>query len=258
LDLPEERTLKGNGIVRFARCALVWNTREKDDRLRDTLLFRQTSRKKYDQAPDDALVRRLVSIATTSHVRLVKLTAAQAKQAIWLNQRAVFDDMFDEPVRRELDHWLRYSSVEKEAKRDGLSYDCMELNGRLMKYSVTHPRILRAPGIAPVVKRYYLRTMADKSSIFYMLAPFGNEQEAFDVGVTIMKLWKEVAAAGNYLHPFGTIMSNQAAHRDFLRLVRVTKESRDNSYLVFIFRCGMSERPAPSLRLPCYQHLIME
>lgn len=258
LELPKENDLRGEGVVLFGRCRLLWDAVEPNARLHETLLFRQTSRKKYYEAPSNDLAGNIIKIAADNHTQLVELSPVQTKQAIWLNQRAVFDDMFDEPVRRELNHWLRYSQVEKQAKKDGLSYDCMELNGSLMKYIVNHPGILRAPGIAKLIRQYYLRTMADASRVFYMLAPFGSEQAAFDAGIAIMKIWKEVAAAGDYLHPFGTIMSNHDAHCDFLRLANVADESREHSYLVFIFRCGKSKKPAPSLRLPYDQHLIME
>src|SRR6185437_4109581 len=117
--------------------------------------------------------------AAQEDMRLNKLSKQQAQQAIWLNQRAVFDDMFDKAVSQELDHWLRYSKQEKESKRDGLSYDCMEINGSLMKTAVHHPGVLRFPGLSPIIKQYYLRTMSDNSDVFYMMAPFGNGQHAF-------------------------------------------------------------------------------
>ena len=182
---------------------------------------------------------------------------AQARQAVWLNQRAVFDDMFDEPVRRELDHWLRYTKQEKESHKDGLSYDCMELSGKLMKRIVARPGILRMPVISRVIKQYYLRTMSDSSDVFYMMAPFATGKQAFIIGTVIMRIWKTVSEAGCYLHPFGTIMSNHAAHKDFLELAGVDDESRTKRYLVFIYRCGKSERPVRSLRLPYKEHLLM-
>ncbi len=256
--LPSEKELHGNGTILFARCRVDWNGAKKDMRLQQTLRFRQTSRKKYYEGPSVELVDCIQRIASDNRMRLSELDAAQAVQAIWLNQRAVFDDLRDEPLRRELDHWLRYTQAEKQHKKDGLAYDCMELNGRFMKYTVDHPGILRAPGISQFLKQYYLRTMKDASSVFYMMAPFGSEQNAFDVGMVIMKIWKEVAEAGDYLHPFGTIMSNHAAHGDFLRLIGEDHESRERSYLVFIFRCGKSKPPIPSLRLPYTEHLIME
>ena len=90
-----------------------------------------------------------------------------------------------------------------------------------------------------------------------MLAPFRTEQESFEVGMSIMKLWYEVSEAGEYLHPFGTIMSNEAAHHDFLSLAGISNETRDENYLVFIFRLGISEPPVPSMRIPWQAHLLM-
>lgn len=255
-DLPKEKDLKGEGLVKVAECKINWNYSQPDDRLQTALLNRQTSRKKYYEDVSDETARELQALSA-SDMRLHRLSKDQTRQAIWLNQRAVFDDMFNESVRRELDHWLRYSQVEKEAKKDGLAYDCMELNGFIMKYIVNHPKILHLPGLSALLKRYYLRTMTDASSVFYLMAPFRTERQAYKVGETVMELWELVNERGYYLHPFGTIMSNEAAHEDFIVLAGEGHESRDN-YLVFIFRCGKSHKPVPSLRLPVSQHLLME
>ncbi|MEK7594587.1 MAG: hypothetical protein AAB436_03050 [Patescibacteria group bacterium] len=258
LDLPKEGELKGEGIVKFASCDLTWGDGQTDEALIQALNFRQTSRKKYYEGVDQNLSDEVIKLASDHTMTLRKLDKQQTKQAVWLNQRAVFDDMFDDPVREELNHWLRYSQKQKQAMRDGLAYDCMEISGRLMKFTVDHRRILRAPGISKLIQQYYLRTMTDSSDVFYMMAPFATEQHAFDIGTVIMKVWERFASKGYYLHPFGTIMSNHAAHQDFLKLVGVTQESRDESYLVFIFRGGKSEPPVPSLRIPINEHLIME
>ncbi|HEX5744551.1 MAG TPA: hypothetical protein VFX84_03840 [Candidatus Saccharimonadales bacterium] len=258
LHLPEESDLHGTGLVRFATCYVRWHSQEPDDGLFHALGFRQTSRKKYKEGVSRELAEEVARIAADEHMELQHLSDKQAQQAIWLNQRAVFDDMSDEAVRRELDHWLRYTRQEKEKKKDGLAYDCMELNGRLMKRIVDHPAILKAPVISWLLKQYYLRTMSDSSDVFYVMAPFANGEQAFNVGTVIMRIWKTVAEAGRYLHPFGTIMSNRAAHKDFLELAGVRHESRSDSYLVFIYRCGKSERPVRSLRMPYREHLLME
>ncbi len=100
--------------------------------------------------------------------------------------------------------------------------------------------------------------MTDKSEVFYMLAPFKTEQDSFNVGVEIMKLWIKIASEHEYIHPFGTIMSNHDAHKDFAKLAGITDESRENGYLVFIFRLGISDPPVPSLRIPHDKHLRME
>jgi hypothetical protein len=256
LDLPTLQTIKGEGLVRFATCRITFGAQQADQALLNTLLFRQTSRRKYYQGVDEALSQRMIAIAAEKQFTLVKMNPADTHQAIWLNQRAVFDDMFDDAVRHELDHWLRYNKAEKEVKKDGLAYDCMELNGSVMKFIVKHYKILRLPGVGGLLKRYYLRTMSDKSDVYYLQTPFSTEQEAFDVGVAIMRIWEAVAANGYYLHPFGTIMSNLAAHDDFLKLAHIEHEDIHQNFLVFIYRCGKSEKPHPSLRIPIAEHLL--
>jgi hypothetical protein len=258
LKLPKQSELKGVGLVKVATCTLEWETHSVDDGLIRILNERQTSRKKYYEDVDKQTAEAIADCAQDNRTIVKRLSKDQTKQAIWLNQRAVFDDMFDEPVRQELNHWLRYSRQQKESKKDGLAYDCMELNGGLMKRIVDHPRVLKTPGLSSIIKRYYLRTMTDSSSVFYMLAPFDKEFDAYRVGEDVMRIWKLVAQKGYYLHPFGTIMSNKQAHQDFLKLAGVEDESRQDKYLVFIFRCGKSSKPVPSLRIPVNEHLLME
>jgi hypothetical protein len=256
LDLPPVANLHGAGEAKFATCTIDFGLHAPDEELRSTILFRQTSRRKYFEGLNDTLSNRTIEIATEMGMRLVKMNRPDTHQAIWLNQRAVFDDMFDDAVRHELDHWLRYSEAEKEAKRDGLAYDCMELNGRAMRFIVRHYKILRMPGVSTLLKRYYLRTMSDNSDAFYLQTPFSTEQEAFNVGLAVMKIWHAIAAEGYYLHPFGTIMSNLAAHQDFLRLAHIEHEDKRENFLVFIYRAGKSEKPHSSLRIPVNDHLL--
>ena len=256
LQLPVQETLRGSGSVQFASFWVKFGTSEPDKPLHETLLYRQTSRKKYTTGLDAALSERTIGIAEQKHMQLFKMDKSGSHQAIWLNQRAVFDDMFDDAVRKELDHWLRYSKVEKETKKDGLAYDCMELSGSAMKFIVRHYKILRMPGVSGLLKRYYLRTMSDNSDAFYLLTPFSTEQEAYDVGVAIMQIWEAIAAQGYYLHPFGTIMSNLAAHDDFLKLARIEHEDIHKNFLVFVYRAGKSEAPHRSLRIPVREHLL--
>jgi len=254
--LPKESELRGEGLVPFAQATVKWDASTPDGALQGVLEARQTSRKKYFEGPDAVTAKELETIAAEESMSLVQLDAKATQQAIWLNQRAVFDDLFDEPVRQELNHWLRYSKAEKETKRDGLSYDCMQINGGAMKYVVNHPKLLRTPGIGPILKQYYLRTMKDSSSVFYMLAPFQTEEQSYEIGRVVMRIWKRVAEKGYSLHPFGTIMSNVAAHKDFAQIAGIEHESREKSYLVFIFRMGKSKPAVRSERIPYQEHLL--
>jgi hypothetical protein len=254
--LPKVQELHGAGQVKFAECRIEWDVLEINQQDLDAIHFRRTSRKKYYQGITPALSDNIIKTASAHGMTLVQLPKQQGKQAIWLNQRAVFDDMFDEPVRQELDHWLRYTQAQKQSKKDGLAYDCMELNGHVLKYIVGHPRILRLPVISWIIKQYYLHTMKDASDVFYMMAPFQTKEDALQVGKVIMKIWMSISAEGYYLHPFGTIMSNHAAHQDFLKLAGEMHESRITAYLSFIFRAGKSDTPVSSLRIPIKEHLV--
>jgi len=256
MQLPRLTDLHKDGLLLFATCTIEASSSAPNKKMLRALRFRQTSRKKYNEGLNDNLSERTIEIAGRHHMELVKMDRSGTHQAIWLNQRAVFDDMFDDPVRLELNHWLRYSRKEKEAKMDGLAYDCMELNGRVMKFIIKHYKILHMPGISSLLKKYYLRTMSDNSDAYYLLTPFSSEQESFEVGQAVMEIWAEIAAEGYYIHPFGTIMSNAAAHRDFLELAHIEQEDIHKNFLVFIYRAGKSEKPNTSMRIPVNNHLL--
>lgn len=235
---------------------IEWGTASSDEALLAALRFRQTSRKKYQAGVSGEEIAALKASVPSSQ-SLEFLNAHDAHQAIWLNQRAVFDDMFDPAVRNELAHWLRFSHAEKVTKRDGLSYDCMELNGPVLSFITKHYKILHWPIVAPLLERYYLRTMRDESSVGYLLSPFMHEQQAYDIGRTVMDIWIELSRRGKYLHPFGTIVSNEQAHTDFAQLIGLASETREQNYIVFIFRAGVSTEPVHSERLPI-EHLYKD
>lgn len=254
-QLPNRDALRGGGHTPFAHIQIAWNSDTPDTKLEHTLRSRQTSRKKYRSGLASALQKSLQHLASTHDMSLSIAPDKLARDIIWLNQRAVFDDMFLPPVRKELDHWLRYSHAEKIAKQDGLSYDCMELSGSMLKFVVRHYRILRLPILSWLIKQYYIRTMQDTSTVGYLQAPFRTEHDAFNIGQTILTMWLTLTEPGNYLHPFGTIVANEQAHRDFLSLTHTTDET-DENFVVFIFRAGTSDPPIRSERIPYAAHLI--
>jgi hypothetical protein len=205
--------------------------------LEEAIRFRQTSRKKYSSGLTDG----------------EKETAKHLAQ----RQRAVFDDMFNPAARAELMHWLRFTHEEKVAKRDGLSYDCMELSGSALRFVCRNYRALRWPIVAPLLKRYYLRTMKDDSTVLYVSGAFVRPADAYAIGQFISNFWLDLSKNGAYLHPFGTIVANDEAHAEFVRLVEHGGEDRASNYVVFICRAGRSEPPVRSERLDL-THILEE
>lgn len=257
LNLPDQARMNSGELLDCGTVTVAFNTRQPNEILKNAIITRQTSRKKYTTPLTAEEKEQLHILNTTQGFDLEFLDDYAGHQTIWLNQRAVFDDMFNEPVRQELDHWLRYSESEKNQKQDGLAYDCMELSGGLLKFMVKHYRLLRWPVISTLLKQYYLRTMKDKSTVGYLLAPFSSEEESYRIGRYMIDAWIEMTKAGKYLHPFGTIVSNSEAHADFVKLIGLQNETKDSNYVVFIFRAGASPKPVESLRIPYEKHLYV-
>jgi hypothetical protein len=255
LSLPPLDSMAKPG--RSLECGVItikWNSKAPDDNVKSALEFRQTSRKKYSKGLSSELQEKLINLTDTTPLQLKFVSPKLATDVIWLNQRAVFDDMFDGPVRKELAHWLRTSHAEKIEKKDGLSYDCMEMNGPLLRFILKHYRILRWPVVSKVLQSYYTRTMSDSSTVGYVEAPFETPNDSYMVGRLVTEIWHELSKQQYYLHPFGTVVSNNAAHADFLQLLHASDEQRSKNYVTFIFRAGHSATPHASERLPM-EHL---
>ncbi len=256
--LPKVGDMAADTSLECARFTIELNTNEPDTVLGNAITHRHTSRKKYTDGLSEPQKLKLEMMAQTYNMKTAFLEKAAAQQAIWLNQRAVFDDMFDDAVRNELKKWIRFDLKEKQEKKDGLAYDCMQLDGNALKFIFSNYKLLRAPGISWVLKQYYLRTMKDNSDVGYVLAPFVTEEQAYQIGRYIIDAWLDLSKENFYLHPFGTIVSNDQAHKDFCQIAGITDESRDSKYIVFIFRAGKSSEPIMSERLDIESHLYKE
>ncbi len=255
---PDDEGMRQPGLLHCGQLRLQYGTVEADSELETAIRFRQTSRRKYHAGLTGNEKAAASTLATPHGLTATFLEEAQAHQAVWLNQRAVFDDMFNIEVREELLHWLRFNQREKSEKRDGLAYDCMELRGGMLKFVCDHYRFLRWPVVAPLLKEYYLRTMQDKSSVGYVRSAFSTPQDAYTIGRYITELWLLLSRERAYMHPFGTIVSNEQAHADFVRLAGIETEERGAAYVVFVFRAGRSDVPVRSERLMPATHLSKE
>lgn len=255
LTLPDQTQMAQPSPLSCGKLLVTYDVAQPDNNLQTAILSRQTSRKKYTAGISEQEKQAVQNVADQYGLSAQFVPPDQARQVIWLNQRAVFDDMFDPDVRGELNHWFRYNAAEKIEKQDGLAYDCMELSGSAMRFAVKHYKMLHWPIVAPIVQRYYTRTMMDSSSVGYVTAPFQTEQQGYAIGQCIMDIWMDLTKAGHYLHPFGTIVSNDKAHADFCKVVGLQKETRDANYVSFIFRAGASEKPVESERVPVAKHM---
>jgi hypothetical protein len=251
INLPEQCEMASGKLLFCGTIRIRYDALASQPEKARLLHRRQTSRKKYTAGLSEEQIEQIKRLAAKPNQFVTILPREIGRQTIWLNQRAVFDA----PVRNELHHWLRYTKEEKDAKRDGLAYDCMELSGSALRFVVDHYRVLHWPIVSQALKQYYSRTMVDESTVGYLTAPFTTEKEAYDIGRSIIDIWLELSIFGAYLHPFGTIVSNEKAHRDFLDLVSFDDETRSN-YVVFIFRAGFSDQPVESDRIAVSNHLF--
>jgi len=62
-----------------------------------------------------------------------------------------------------------------------------------------------------------------------------------------MRIWLELTEAGVYLHPFGSVITNERAHREFCELVG---EAERAGMAWMLFRLGYSREPPRAYRQP--------
>ncbi len=258
INLPKVNQMASGKKLQLGDIEFKLGKNKPDKVLHEALLFRQTSRKKYSSGLSNEEKEYVTKTAKKYGMRGDFLSADGSQKTIWLNQRAVFDDMFEPKVREELMHWMRFDHKEKIEKKDGLSYDCMELSSGMLKFIFKHYKILRWPILRNVLQKYYLRTMKDSSSVGYIESPFKTEEDAYKVGMYITEIWTELSKENYYLHPFGTIVTNDMAHKDFLEVAGIKSEMLESNYVVFIFRAGKSPKPVKSERLAVQGHLVQK
>jgi hypothetical protein len=254
-DLPDESQMMTTAQLHCGSFQLRKND-SPNEQLKDAILFRQTSRRNYDEGLTLDEQNDLTRLADRMGLSANFLSREDGIKTAWLNQRAVFDDMFNPAVREELRHWMRFDRREKLRKKDGLAYDCMELGGSSLKFIFKYYKVLRWPVVRNLLKKYYMRTMRDASTVGYVTSPFVTEEDAYKIGRFIINAWLELSKKGKYLHPFGTIVSNDQAHADFLTIAGIANESVQENYVSFIFRAGHSNPPVRSERIEHEQHLL--
>ncbi len=142
------------------------------------ILDRHTSRLPYDGAPVPAtLVGEMqAEAARRGHRFETRNDAAAVNWVIELNRQALFHDMENAPVRRELVHWLRFGEREEEITRDGLSARCLGFSARLLRSFFTHPGFWTLPGIKQVIGAFYKRSMTGVGTIGWLRGPLRHDR----------------------------------------------------------------------------------
>ncbi|MDO7852631.1 nitroreductase family protein [Hymenobacter convexus] len=215
---------------------------------RELLKQRRTSRLHYDGRPVAAEVQQQLTrlVAAHGHQLACSTEAEMVDFVLDLNRQTLFTDLDDVPVRQELAGLIRTTDAEAHAKKDGLWSRCMGFPGRLMHNFFFHPERFHSPWKRGVLGKVYQHSMHGTSTVAWLQGRFETRADWLQAGTLMQRLWLEMTRHGVYLHPFGSVVTNEAAHRQFLE--KVGHQPTD-APLWLLVRLGYSTEPPRSLRL---------
>jgi hypothetical protein len=222
------------------------------------ILDRHTSRLPYDgQAIPEALLSEMQAEALrTGH----RFEARSDRQAIdWvieLNRQALFHDMENVPVRKELVRWLRFGTREEDITGDGLSARCLGFSAPLLRSFFTSPGFWTLPGIKSLVGFIYGRSMKGVGTIGWLRGPYVSMDDWFRAGTTMFRLWLIVTRHGYYWQPYGSVITSDEARANMIRYFDMPDERGGADMVWLLLRLGKSEAPPLSHRLP-YEDIIL-
>lgn len=218
---------------------------------------RRTSRLPYSSAPvDQGALDTLTQEAGRWGHRLMTTDEPDIGDAIArLNQRTLFDDIANDAVRHELLTWVRYSRTDAARRRDGLSAECLNLPGPLLRWFFEHHRWWSRPGLGTIARWLYLRSMRGVGRLAWITGPFETTADHRRAGRMFIRLWLLLTARGIALHPFGSVITNPRSHQEFCRTVG---ETQGDGMTWMLFRLGHSAPPPQSQRLPVSHLLLTE
>ena len=222
---------------------------------RELLRQRRTSRLPYDGRPVAPAVQQALGALAAAHGHRLTFAAdpATVHFVLDLNRQTLFADLDDAATRQELGGWIRTTDEQAQARKDGLWSRCMGFSGRLMHNFFFHSERFRSAWKRAVLGKVYRHSMHGTASVAWLQGPFATRADWVRAGCLMQQLWLEMTRHGVYLHPFGSVVTNPAAHRQFLDHLGARPAAPP---LWLLVRLGYSTEPPRSLRLDLTDILI--
>lgn len=215
---------------------------------RELIKQRRTSRRPYDGRLVAAEIQRQITALAAAHGHqfVFATDPTMVDFVLDLNRQALFTDLDDAPVREELAALIRTTDAQARTHKDGLWNRCMGFPGRLMHNFFFHSERFRSPWKRAVLGKVYQHSMHGTASVAWLRGPFATRADWLRAGTLMQRLWLEMTRHGVYLHPFGSVVTNPAAHQQFL--AKIGSQPAD-APLWLLLRLGYGTEPPRSLRL---------
>jgi hypothetical protein len=244
----------GPGLLPFAELRLV-PALAPEPLPRELIARRRTSRLPYDGRPvEPERLRELERVAaawgqTATFVSDPELVPF----VVDLNRETLFYDLTDEAARAEIGVWLRFSARSAAETGDGFSPAALGFPGWLLRLFFHARGAFELPVVRTAVRRLYARTMQGTRTIGWLEGLFETPEDWIRSGRMLARLWLTMTARDVYLHPFGSIVTNESANR---RLLERIPHDPKRGMLWLVFRLGRSDQPPRSHRLRTDELLV--
>lgn len=235
------------GSQALAKLKLV--PRKKEEQLnRQLILDRRTSRLPYDgKAVSFELLRELAQIAKEyNHLFEFSNDKKEVDWVVRLNANTMFADMSEMVARNEVGSWMRFNKESAKKKRDGLAAYTMHVPGVVMWLFVHANWIFNIPGVYQLVRWFYERTMRGTATVAWLSGPFDTPTDWEKAGHMMARIWLTMTKHNVYLHPFGSVITNHAAHKEMDEHFK--NDSREHD-LWMLMRLGYGDTPPQAQRI---------
>lgn len=252
LDVKLDSTQKGPQPL--ATLKLV-PRKSKETLDRQLILERRTSRLPYDGKPvSKELLNELSTIAKQyGHCWEFSTEKSEVDWVIRLNADTMFLDMSNAVARNEVGGWMRFSKADAQKRADGLAAYAMQVPGFLMWLFVHANFLFRIPGVYQVIRFFYERSMRGTSTVAWISGPFEKQSDWVNTGRMMARLWLTMTKFGVYLHPFGSVITNQEAHT---RMAEHFKSDLRKDDLWMLVRLGSGKEPPKAQRIPLKKMMV--
>ncbi|MEM9884705.1 MAG: hypothetical protein AAF849_02365 [Bacteroidota bacterium] len=234
-------------LIHFANLKLTERLQEKEI-AHELILKRRTSRIVYERRAISprTLDKMKAEAEAFSHYFDWSSNPKLINTFMNINQKALFQDLADDDVRKELDDLFRYNQKQAKETRDGLSAKCMAFPSALIRSVFQKHKRWTKPPLKGLLKKTYLSKFKNTQTLAWFSGKFETSEDLVQSGRMFARAWLRATEDNCYLQPFGSLITNPIA---YAQINEALPGSFDKGKIWMIFRIGHSDEPARSERL---------
>lgn len=245
-DVPLDAS--ASELMPFADLELVERTTP-EPLSRELIKERRTSRLPYDndKPVSPAVLEELARVAESlGHKFEYSSDPEQVAWVLGLNADTMFLDLRVKATRDEIAQWSRFSMEEAKRHKDGLAAFAMLFPGWMFKLFFKANWVFQIPGLHQFCKWIYKRSMRGTRTVAWISGKFLKQPDCIVSGRMLARLWLTMTRHGVYLHPFGSVITNERSHRVMNEHFANPDRKED---LWLLVRLGHSDVPPRAMRL---------